>query len=226
MSLIRLLMFFGSGLMMFGGWFGLVLRKMGLSFSFLKDLQESFGRLRVTSRKFTQKKTKEMCVWNNTHPTHAFIGRVSLSLRVQRHGWRHSWEYRESDDVMKTQMASFIFLLQHMDVQAILNLLNTVIHPWIPVHSSMPCTNPGTGMLLTKQCSGLKDIGLVLFSLVWTSLKMLTSFEHWKQKMIEEQRTKWLSFEESVLAAGFTFWDHLSYWTIHDVVFKEQFFQT
>ena len=44
-------------------------------------------------------------------------------------------------------------------------------------HSSMPCANSGTGMLSTKREAELNVTGL-LFSLLWTSAKLFTSFEH------------------------------------------------
>ena len=52
-------------------------------------------------------------------------------------------------------------------------------------------------MLLTKRELGLKDIALVLFSHLWTSEKLFTSFEHWSQQIIEHRPTKWLSVKDS-----------------------------
>ena len=43
-----------------------------------------------------------------------------------------------------------------------------------PIHSSMPRANSGTGPLLTKRKVKLKDIALVLFSLLWTTTKLFT----------------------------------------------------
>ena len=41
-------------------------------------------------------------------------------------------------------------------------------------HSSMLRANSGTGTLLTKQMVKLKDIALVLFSLLWITTKLFT----------------------------------------------------
>ena len=46
-------------------------------------------------------------------------------------------------------------------------------------HLRMSCASSGTGMLLTKPYVGYLDrFGLVLFSFVWISSKLFTSFEH------------------------------------------------